>query len=87
MVSVFSLCLGHTAAVRLKTDLPECLKDEDYNELLDTMKSGLPPTPTPRHVAIVGAGMAGLTAAKLLRGAGHKVGHMQQTASIRGIIA
>ncbi|KAM4565939.1 L-amino-acid oxidase [Odontesthes bonariensis] len=53
--------------------LYECLQDTDYSELLDMVVKGLPPTKTPRRVAIIGGGMAGLTAAKVLEDAGHKV--------------
>ncbi|KAI4815307.1 hypothetical protein KUCAC02_005456, partial [Chaenocephalus aceratus] len=34
----------------------ECLQDTDYSELLDIVDKGLPPTKTPRHIAIVGGG-------------------------------
>ncbi|XP_029699254.1 L-amino-acid oxidase isoform X2 [Takifugu rubripes] len=51
----------------------ECLQDADYSELLDIVEKGLPATKSPRHVAIVGGGIAGLTAAKFLEDAGHKV--------------
>lgn len=51
----------------------DCLQDADYGELLDIVEKGLPPTKSPRHVAIIGGGIAGLTAAKFLEDAGHKV--------------
>ncbi|XP_053729144.1 L-amino-acid oxidase [Synchiropus splendidus] len=54
-------------------DLHECLRDSDYSELLSIVESGLPVTKKPSHVAIIGGGMAGLTAAKFLEDAGHKV--------------
>lgn len=53
--------------------LYDCLQDSDYSELLDIVNKGLAATKTPRHVAIIGGGIAGLTTAKLLEDAGHKV--------------
>ncbi|XP_030008562.1 L-amino-acid oxidase [Sphaeramia orbicularis] len=53
--------------------LYDCLQDTDYSELLNIVEKGLPATKTPRHVAIIGGGIAGLTAAKFLEDAGHKV--------------
>jgi monoamine oxidase len=46
----------------------------DTIDLLEVLRGGLPKTDGPRrHVAIVGAGIAGLTAGMLLKEAGHKV--------------
>lgn len=61
-----------------------CLQDTDYNELLNIVEKGLPTTKTPHHVAVIGAGMAGLTAAKFLQDAGHKVTIIEASNRIGG---
>ncbi|XP_057207397.1 L-amino-acid oxidase [Triplophysa rosa] len=66
--------------------LSKCLQDSDYDELLRITKEGLPPTQSPKHVIIVGGGAAGLTAAKFLEDAGHKVTIIEASNRIGGRI-
>ncbi|XP_056613178.1 L-amino-acid oxidase [Triplophysa dalaica] len=64
----------------------KCLRDSDYDELFRITKDGLPPTQSPKHVIIVGGGAAGLTAAKFLEDAGHKVTIIEASNRIGGRI-
>ncbi|XP_034059748.1 LOW QUALITY PROTEIN: L-amino-acid oxidase-like [Gymnodraco acuticeps] len=68
----------------LKEHLEDCLQDTDYDVLLKTLQSGLPHINSSHHVVIVGAGAAGLTAAKLLQDAGHKVTIVESSERIGG---
>lgn len=63
--------------------LSDCLQDGDYDELLDIVEKGLSASRSPRHVAIIGGGIAGLTAAKFLEDAGHRVRSFERFSHLR----
>lgn len=49
------------------------MQDPDYEQLLTVVTLGLNRTLRPQKVIVVGAGVAGLVATKVLSDAGHKV--------------
>nr|XP_041568616.1 L-amino-acid oxidase [Taeniopygia guttata] len=80
------LLVGLLSAKRFSSFPDYCLHDQDYEDLLKIVQEGLEPAARPARVAVVGAGVAGLTAAKLLRDAGHEVIILERSSWVGGRI-
>ncbi|XP_015420908.1 PREDICTED: L-amino-acid oxidase isoform X2 [Myotis davidii] len=91
LLALVPVLLGLVASLQWKTvhsqdPFEMCLHDPDYEQLLKVVTLGLNRTLKPQRVIVVGAGVAGLMAAKVLSDAGHKVTILEAANRIGGRI-
>ncbi|XP_012415560.1 L-amino-acid oxidase-like [Trichechus manatus latirostris] len=81
LVPLFLLSPGTQA---FYSQLMKCFEDPQYEALLQVARVGLGQTIESKRVVVIGAGMAGLTAAKILQDAGHQVTVLEASGRVGG---
>ncbi|XP_008824796.2 L-amino-acid oxidase-like, partial [Nannospalax galili] len=83
-ILIWGLLLSISSCLAYYEDLLTCFQDPEYKAFLTIAQNGLHTSPLPKRVVIVGAGMAGLAAAKTLQDAGHQVTILETSDHIGG---
>ncbi|KYO19845.1 L-amino-acid oxidase isoform A [Alligator mississippiensis] len=75
-----------TAIQSTPSPLESCFQDPEYESLLEITQEGLGKAAKPQKIVIVGAGISGLTAGKVLQDAGHQVTILEANHHVGGRI-
>ncbi|XP_051028000.1 LOW QUALITY PROTEIN: L-amino-acid oxidase-like [Acomys russatus] len=86
-ILIWGILLSISSCLAVYEDLRECFQDPDYEAFLLIAQNGLHTSLLHKNVVVVGAGMAGLVAAKTLQDAGHMVTILEASNSIGGRVA